>query len=83
MSCIHPGVIGCVVSRTTLAKANENRDWLIYAEFTQVLIRTAKGLYVNDPITVEMEVWNESGSGNILYIILFVFSHVTVEFIPS
>jgi len=43
------------ISRTTLAKANENRDWRIYADFAQVLIRTARNLYVNDPFAVELE----------------------------
>ena len=50
----HMGIRGGI-SRTTLAKANENRDWRIYAEFAQVLIRTASGLYVNDPFAVELE----------------------------
>jgi hypothetical protein len=34
----HMGIRGGI-SRTTLAKANENRDWRIYADFAQVLIR--------------------------------------------
>jgi hypothetical protein len=36
------------VSRSTLAEANENRDWRIYADFAQVLIREARGLYKQD-----------------------------------
>ena len=32
------------VARNTLAKANENRDWRIYADFAQVLIRQARKL---------------------------------------
>lgn len=36
------------VSRTTLAEANENRDWRIYADFAQVLIREARRLYKQD-----------------------------------
>ena len=43
------------ISRTTLAKANENRDWGIFADFAQVLIRTARALYANDPFAVELE----------------------------
>jgi hypothetical protein len=50
----HMGIRGGI-SRTTLAKANENRDWRIYADFAQVLIRTARSLYVNDPFAVELE----------------------------
>lgn len=33
------------VSRSTLAKANENRDWRLYAEFAQHLIAQARPLY--------------------------------------
>jgi len=36
------------VSRSTLAEANENRDWGIYAEFAQSLIATARKLYKKD-----------------------------------
>src|SRR3989344_6035636 len=37
------------VSRNTLANANATRDWRIYCEFAQGLIRTARGLYVDEP----------------------------------
>jgi hypothetical protein len=40
--------IGAAVARSTLADANENRDWRIFADFAQVLIRTAIKIYVND-----------------------------------
>jgi hypothetical protein len=43
------------VSRSTLADANENRDWRIYADFAQVLIHTARDLYLNDDFGVELE----------------------------
>ena len=33
------------VSRSTLAKANQNRDWRIYSDFTQRLIDSARQLY--------------------------------------
>jgi hypothetical protein len=36
------------VFRTTLAKANEQRDWRIYHDFSQVLIHEARRLYAND-----------------------------------
>ena len=36
------------VSRSTLADANENRDWRIYADFAQVLIGHARKLYSQD-----------------------------------
>jgi len=43
----HSG-IRCKVSRSTLADANENRDWRIYADFAHVLINQARPLYVED-----------------------------------
>jgi hypothetical protein len=36
------------VSRSTLADANEKRNWRIYADFAQVLIKQARPLYIND-----------------------------------
>ena len=36
------------VSRSTLADANEKRDWRIYADFAQVLIKQARPLYIDD-----------------------------------
>ena len=50
----HVGLRGNV-SRNTLAKANENRDWRIYAEFAQVLIRQARKLYSQDDFGVQLE----------------------------
>ena len=43
------------VARSTLADANENRDWRIYADFAQVLIGIARPLYAHDPIGVELD----------------------------
>ena len=43
------------VSRSTLADANESRDWRIYADFAQVLIHTARDLYLNDDFGIELE----------------------------
>jgi len=43
------------VSRSTLADANEVRDWRIYAEFAQRLIAIARGLYVNEPFGVDLK----------------------------
>ena len=36
------------VSRNTMANANAERDWRIYADFAQYLIRTARELYTGD-----------------------------------
>jgi hypothetical protein len=50
----HMGFRGSV-SRSTLADANENRDWRIYADFAQVLIHTARDLYLNDPFGIDLK----------------------------
>ena len=42
------------VARSTLADANESRDWRIYADFAQTLIAIARPLYAHDPIGVEL-----------------------------
>lgn len=42
------------IARSTLADANESRDWRIYADFAQVLIGIAQPLYAQDPIGVEL-----------------------------
>ena len=42
------------VSRNTLAKANERRDWRIWADFAQELIRTARALYSTEDFGVEL-----------------------------
>ena len=43
------------VSRSTLADANENRDWRIYAALAGVLIAIARKLYAEDDFGVELE----------------------------
>jgi hypothetical protein len=50
----HMGIRG-KVSRTTLARANENRDWRIYADFAQVLIHLARDLYSNDDFGLDLK----------------------------
>jgi hypothetical protein len=42
------------VARSTLAEANETRDWRIYADFAQGLITTARALYVDEPLAVDL-----------------------------
>ena len=41
--------------RNPLAKANENRDWRIYAEFAQILIASAKELYAKEDFGLQLE----------------------------
>jgi transposase len=43
------------VARSTLAVANEQRDWRIFADLAQVLIRQARALYAHDELGVELE----------------------------
>jgi len=50
----HAGFRG-KISRSTLADANESRDWRIFADFAQVLIDIARPLYAHDPIGVDLD----------------------------
>jgi len=40
--------IGRSINKSTLSRANENRDWRIYSDFAMLLIDQAKTLYAND-----------------------------------
>lgn len=42
------------LSRSTLADANEKRDWRIYADFAQVLIHEARKLYAEESFGVDL-----------------------------
>jgi hypothetical protein len=50
----HMGIRG-KISRSTMADANETRDWRIFAEFAQVLIAEAKTLYAGEDFGVEID----------------------------
>jgi len=43
------------VSRSTLADANEKRDWRIYADLAQALIHIARRLYLHENFGVEID----------------------------
>ena len=43
------------VARSTLAEANEKRDWRIYADFAQSLIQIARRLYANEDLGLELD----------------------------
>ncbi len=49
----HMGIRG-KVSRSTLADANEVRDWRIYSDFAQILIHEARRLYAEDDFGLEL-----------------------------
>lgn len=43
------------IARNTLAKANQNRDWRIFADFANILIAHARKLYTHDPLGVRLK----------------------------
>jgi len=43
------------LARSTLADANERRDWRIYSDWAQALIRRARKLYAAEPFALELE----------------------------
>ena len=43
------------IARSTMADANRNRDWRIYADFAQTLIGGARKLYHNEPLGLDLE----------------------------
>jgi hypothetical protein len=43
------------VAHSTLADANSSRDWRIYADLAQGLIRRARTLYADEPLGLELE----------------------------
>ena len=50
----HMGIRGGM-ARNTLANANATRDWRIYADFAQRLIRTARDLYASEPLGIQLD----------------------------
>lgn len=50
----HMGIRGNV-ARSTLADANERRDWRIYRDFAHILIGIARPLYVGEHLDVDLE----------------------------
>ncbi len=50
----HLGLRGGM-SRNTLAHANQHRDWRLYADFAQALIRLARPLYADEDLGLELD----------------------------
>ena len=46
------------VRRSTLADANERRDWRIWADFAAVLIRRVNKLYADGPLGLDINILN-------------------------
>ena len=51
----HMGIRSANVARSTLSKANERRDWRIYADFAQSLIRIARPLYAEEDLGLDLD----------------------------
>lgn len=52
---LHHVGIQSKVSKSTLADANEKRDWRIYCDFAQLLIGQARKLYADDDFGLQLE----------------------------
>lgn len=52
---LHNVGIQSKVARSTLADANEKRDWRIYCDFAQVLIGQARKLYAGDDFGLQLD----------------------------
>ena len=52
---LHNVGIQCKVAKSTLADANEKRDWHIYCDFAQVLIGQARKLYADDDFGLQLD----------------------------
>ena len=50
----HLGIRG-EISRSTLARANECRDWRVYADLAKLLIAMARPLYADEPLLAELD----------------------------
>ncbi len=50
----HMGIRGGI-ARNTLANANKTRDWRIYADLAQSLITTARDLYINEDLGLDLD----------------------------
>jgi hypothetical protein len=62
------------VRRSTLADANERRDWRIYSEFAQVLIRQARALYAVESLDLDLDATVYALDATTIDLCLSVFS---------
>jgi hypothetical protein len=68
----HMGIRG-KISRSTLADANEKRDWRIYRDFAHVLIGYARKLYADEDFGVQLEETVYTLDATIIDLCLLVF----------
>jgi len=52
---LHHVGIQCKIAKSTLADANEKRDWRIYCDFAQALIDQARKLYCDDDFGLQLD----------------------------
>lgn len=62
------------IARSTLADANETRDWRIYADFAQSLIHIARPMYASDPLGVDLDATVYALDSTTIDLCLFRFS---------
>jgi hypothetical protein len=68
----HMGIRG-KVSRSTIAHANENRDWRIYCDFAHILIHQARQLYSDDDFGLQLQETVYAFDASIIDLCLSVF----------
>ena len=68
----HMGIRG-KISRSTIADANENRDWRIYCDFAQILIHQARQLYSDDDFGLQLKETVYALDASIIDLCLSVF----------
>lgn len=68
----HIGISG-KVSRSTLADANNRRNWKIYRDFANLLIKEARTLYINEPFGIELKNTVNAFNASIINLCLSVF----------
>jgi Domain of unknown function (DUF4372)/Transposase DDE domain len=76
----HLGIRGRI-ARSTLADANEGRDWRIYADFAQVLIQEARRLYAGEDLGLDLAnaVYALDSTTIDLCLTLFPWAHFRLE----
>jgi hypothetical protein len=72
----HSGFCG-KISRSTLADANEKRDWRIYRDFAQLLIGKARALYADDDFGLQLDETVYALDASIIDLCLSVFPWAT------
>ena len=70
----HMGIRGGI-SRNTLSNANKSRDWRIYADFAQALIRIARPLYAEEDLGLELDNMIYALDASTIDLCLSVFPH--------